>query len=56
MGFYLDAHLTMVLSAHLIADMFCERFPEVLAQRSAMSLNALRARLAHDRPLPRAAA
>jgi asparagine synthase (glutamine-hydrolysing) len=56
MGFYLNAHLTMALSAHLLADMFCERFPEVLAQRSAMSLSALRARLADGRPLPRAAA
>jgi asparagine synthase (glutamine-hydrolysing) len=55
MGFYLGACLTMALSAHLINDLFCDRFSETLARRSAMSLSALRARLRRDRQLPRAA-
>jgi len=55
MGFYLGACLTMALSAHLINDMFCDRFSETLARRSAMSLSELRARLNRDRQLPRAA-
>jgi asparagine synthase (glutamine-hydrolysing) len=55
MGFYLSAHLTTALSAHLIVDMFCERFAETLSRRAAMSLGELRARLNRDRQLPRAA-
>ena len=43
MGFYLSAYLTTALSAHLIVDMFCERFAETLRRRSAMSLGELRA-------------
>ena len=55
MGFYLSAHLTTALSAHLIVDMFCERFAETLSRRAAMSLGELRARLNRDRqrPVPR---
>jgi asparagine synthase (glutamine-hydrolysing) len=56
MGFYLGAYLTMALSAHLIIDMFCERFSENLARRSAMSLGDLRARLSRDRLRRQAAA
>ncbi|HEV8390267.1 MAG TPA: asparagine synthase (glutamine-hydrolyzing), partial [Dongiaceae bacterium] len=55
MGFYLGACLTMAMSAHMIGEMFCERFPETLARRSAMSLSVLRARLHRDQELPRAA-
>ena len=55
MGFYLSAYLTTALSAHLIVDMFCERFAETLRRRAAMSLGELRARLNRDRQLPRAA-
>jgi len=55
MGFYLGACLTMALSAHLIGDMFCERFAETLARRSAMSLSDLRARVHRDQQLRRAA-
>lgn len=43
--FYLGSFLTMALSAHLICDMFCDRFSETLARRSALSLAELRARL-----------
>ncbi|HET6618497.1 MAG TPA: asparagine synthase (glutamine-hydrolyzing) [Dongiaceae bacterium] len=56
MGFYLRAYLTMALSTHLIVDMFCDRFSETLAQRSAISLGELRIRLARKRQPPRAAA
>jgi hypothetical protein len=56
MGFYLRSYLTMALSTHLIVDMFCDRFSETLAQRSAISLGELRTRLARDRQPPRAAA
>ena len=55
LGFYLSAHLTTALSAHLIADMFCDRFAETLSRRAAMSLCDLRARLSRNRQLPRAA-
>ena len=55
MKFYLGAYLTVALSAHLIVDMFCERFSETLARRSAMTLSELRLRLDRDRQLPRAA-
>lgn len=55
MGFCLGAFLTMALSAQLISEMFCERFPETLARRSPLSLCELRARLNRDRLLPRAA-
>ena len=45
-----DGLLSQLLSdhgavAHLIVDMFCERFPQNLARRSAMSLGELRQRL-----------
>jgi len=55
LGFCLDAFLTMALSAHLIGNMFCERFSETLARRAVMSLRDLRARLNRDRSLRRAA-
>lgn len=55
MGFYLSAQLTLAVSAHLISDMFCERFAETLSQRAAMSLGDLRARLSRNRQFPRAA-
>ncbi|MEZ5833112.1 MAG: asparagine synthase (glutamine-hydrolyzing) [Dongiaceae bacterium] len=55
MRFYLSSFLTMALSAHLINDMFCERFSETLARRAALSLSALRDRLTRARHLPRAA-
>ena len=52
MKFYLDACLTVALSANLISDMFCERFAETLARRAPLSLSELRARLYEDgRPL-----
>jgi asparagine synthetase B (glutamine-hydrolysing) len=55
MGFYLSAQLTLAVSAHLISDMFCERFAETLSRRAAMSLSELRARLNRDRQLQRVA-
>ena len=48
LAFYLSSYLTMALSLHLIVDMFCERFPQNLARRSAMSLGELRQRLGRD--------
>ncbi|HEY3149385.1 MAG TPA: asparagine synthase (glutamine-hydrolyzing) [Dongiaceae bacterium] len=54
-AFYLGAFLTMALSAHLISEMFCDRFSENLTRRSAMSLGDLRARINRDRQVPRAA-
>jgi asparagine synthase (glutamine-hydrolysing) len=53
--FYLGSLLTMALSAHLISDMFCDRFSENLARRSPLSLPELRARLKNNRELHRAA-
>lgn len=53
--FYMSSLLTMALSAHLIGDMFCDRFSETLARRSAMSLSALRSRLSLAEELARAA-
>ncbi|HET6158534.1 MAG TPA: asparagine synthase (glutamine-hydrolyzing) [Dongiaceae bacterium] len=53
--FYLGSCLTMALSAHLIGDMFCDRFSETMTRRAAMTLNELRARIHGDRQLPRAA-
>ncbi|MET1027243.1 MAG: asparagine synthase (glutamine-hydrolyzing) [Dongiaceae bacterium] len=50
LAFYLSSYLTMALSLHLIVDMFCERFPQNLARRSAMSLGELRQRLGRDGP------
>ena len=55
LGFHLGACLTMALSANLISDMFCDRFAETLARRSAMSLSDLRARIHRDQQLRRAA-
>ena len=55
MSYYLDACLTAALSAHLISDMFCERFAETLARREPLSLGDLRARLHQDRQPRRAA-
>jgi len=54
-GFYLGACLTMALTANLISDMFCDRFAETLARRSALSLSDLRARIHRDQQLRRAA-
>jgi asparagine synthase (glutamine-hydrolysing) len=53
--FYLGSLLTMALSAHLIGDMFCDRFSETLTRRSAMSLSTLRSRLSLPTGLARAA-
>jgi asparagine synthase (glutamine-hydrolysing) len=53
--FYLGSFLTMALSAHLICEMFCDRFSETLARRSALSLPELRARLKGIRELHHAA-
>ncbi|MGH6894624.1 MAG: hypothetical protein ACREEP_20450, partial [Dongiaceae bacterium] len=54
-AFYLSAYLTMALSAHLIIDMFCERFSDNLARRSPVSLAELRNLLRPDRRSPQAA-
>lgn len=51
MSFFVDAYLTMALSAHLVADMFCEGFATTLARRSPMSLAELRRRVRQARPL-----
>ena len=53
--FYLGSLLTMALSAHLIGDMFCDRFSETLTRRAAMSLSTLRTRLGLAPDLARAA-
>jgi asparagine synthase (glutamine-hydrolysing) len=57
LAFYLSSYLTMAISAHLVIDLFCERFRENLARRSAMSLDELRRRLGgNDRRLGASAA
>ena len=48
LAFYLSSYLTMAISAHLVIDLFCERFQENLARRSAMSLGELRRRIGRD--------
>ena len=48
LAFYLSSYLTMAISAHLVIDLFCERFQENLVRRSAMSLDELRRRLDRD--------
>ena len=48
LAFYLSSYLTMAISAHLVIDLFCERFQENLARRSAMSLDELRRRIGRD--------
>ena len=47
--FYVNAYLMMAMSAHLIADMFCDNFAATLARRAPMSLGELRLRLAQGR-------
>jgi len=54
-AFYLNSYLTMAVSAHMVSDMFCERFSENVARRSPMSLTELRTRLGRDQQVPRAA-
>jgi asparagine synthase (glutamine-hydrolysing) len=56
LAFYASAYLTMALSAHLIVEMFCERFPETLARRSLLSIAELRRRLGRDTTPRRAVA
>jgi asparagine synthase (glutamine-hydrolysing) len=55
-SFYLSSYLTMAMSAHMIVDMFGDNFSATLTRRSAMSLSALRARLAGQQRPARAAA
>ena len=54
--FYLNSYLTIAASAHMIVDMFCERFAENLARRAPLSLAELRVRLDHAQERKRAAA
>jgi len=49
LAFCTGAYLTMAISTHLMIDMFCERFPENLRLRSALSISELRTRLLHNR-------
>lgn len=54
--FYVNAYLTMVLSTHLIVDMFCENFARNLVRRSPISLAELRLRINRSRRPLRAVA
>lgn len=47
--FYVNAYLMMAMSAHLIADMFCDNFAATLSRRAPMSLTELRRRLGPSR-------
>jgi asparagine synthase (glutamine-hydrolysing) len=48
LAFYLSSYLTMAISAHLVIELFCERFQDNLARRSALSLDELRRRMGRD--------
>lgn len=56
LSFYLSAYLTMAMSAHMIVDLFGDKFSATLTRRAALSLGELRARLAAQQPVSRAAA
>jgi hypothetical protein len=53
--FYLGLAAHHGAFAHLIGDMFCDRFSETLTRRAAMSLSTLRTRLGLAPDLARAA-